>query len=92
MEDEHFMENHSIEERDRLIKEIEQEQINMGITKSKRMASVRIGETSYILSLSGENYRNILFNVIKSDLDYKIKILMHLPFFQVLLKKKKNLF
>ena len=84
------MESHSIEERDRLIKEIEQQQINMGITKSKRMASVRIGETSYILSLSGENYRNILFNVIKSDLDYKIKILMHLPFFQVIFFLKKS--
>jgi len=84
VEDEHFLETYPMEEKEKILKGIEDEQMNMGITKSKRMASVRIAETSFILLLSGENYRNILFNVIKSDLDYKIKILMHLPFFQVI--------
>ena len=83
VEDEHFLENYTTENKKKLEKEIKNQQVNMGITKSKRMASVRIAETSYILSLSGENYRNILFFVIKSDLDFKIRILMHLPFFQV---------
>ena len=83
LEDEHFLEIYPIENKQNLINEINDEQINMGVSKSRRMASVRIAETSYILSISGENYRNILFNVIKSDLDFKIRILMHLPFFQV---------
>ena len=84
LEDEHFLEINPIESKEKLAKEIENDQISMGIAKSKRMASVRIAETSHILSISGENYRNILFNVIKNDLDFKIRILLHLPFFQVI--------
>lgn len=83
LEDEHFLENFPKENKEKLIKEIDEEQIKMGITKSKRMASVKIAETSFIMSISGENYRNILFNVIKSDLDFKIRILLHLPCFAV---------
>lgn len=76
-----------IQNKQTLISEINQEQFMMGLTKSKRMASVKVAETSYIMSISGENYRNILFNVIKSDLDFKIRTLMYLPFFQVFIKK-----
>lgn len=81
LEDENFLEFHPIQKKQAFMDEINHEKT--GMTKTKRLASVRIAETSYIMSISGENYRNILFHVIKSELDFKIRMLMYLPFFQV---------
>lgn len=83
IDEESFLETHNHNYKLNLEIQIKKEEMEIGVTKSKRLATVKISESSYLMQISGENYRSILFNVIKTDLEFKIKILMHLPFFQV---------
>ena len=79
------MEEYDAKNKQRLISEVKHADIKMGVSISRRLASVKISESSYLFSIDGDNYRAILFNVIKEELESKIKILLYLPFFQVLL-------
>lgn len=79
------MKEYDAKKKKKLINEIKSADIKMGLAISRRLASVKISESSYLLSINGENYRDILFNVIKEELESKIQILLYLPFFQVLL-------